>query len=72
MRVLALVPSVFDTAPGQRFRIEQWDASLRESGVEIVYAPFECEGLHSIISSRGKAGATPSPSYSWLSAGATK
>ena len=57
MRVLALVPSVFDTSPGQRFRIEQWDASLRESGVEIVYAPFECEGLHSIISSRGKAGA---------------
>ena len=54
MRLLALVPSVFDTAPGQRFRIEQWDAPLRESGVEIVYAPFECEGLHSIISSRGK------------------
>jgi glycosyltransferase involved in cell wall biosynthesis len=57
MRVLALVPSLFDTAPGQRFRIEQWDALLRESGVEIVYAPFECEGLHSIISSRGKVGA---------------
>ncbi|HMB28290.1 MAG TPA: hypothetical protein VKS99_09305, partial [Blastocatellia bacterium] len=57
MRVLALVPSVFDTAPGQRFRIEQWDALLRESGVEIVYAPFECEELHSIISSRGRFGA---------------
>jgi glycosyltransferase involved in cell wall biosynthesis len=57
MRVLALIPSVFDTAPGQRFRIEQWDASLRESGVEIVYAPFECEELHSIISSRGRVGA---------------
>jgi len=57
MRVLALVPSVFDTAPGQRFRIEQWRASLRESGVEIVYAPFECEELHSIISSRGRVAA---------------
>lgn len=57
MRVLALVPSVFDTSPGQRFRIEQWDAPLRESGVEIVYAPFECEELHSIISSRGRVGA---------------
>jgi glycosyltransferase involved in cell wall biosynthesis len=57
MRVLALVPSVFDTAPGQRFRIEQWDALLRESEVEIVYAPFECEELHSIISSRGRFGA---------------
>jgi glycosyltransferase involved in cell wall biosynthesis len=55
MRVLALVPSVFDTAPGQRFRIEQWDSLLRESGVEIVYEPFECEELHSIISSRGRA-----------------
>src|SRR5262245_42473916 len=57
MRVLALVPSVFDTAPEQRFRIEQWRASLRESGVEIVYAPFECEELHSIISSRGRVAA---------------
>jgi glycosyltransferase involved in cell wall biosynthesis len=57
MRVLALVPSVFDTSPGQRFRIEQWDAALRESGVEIVYEPFECEELHSIISSQGRVGA---------------
>jgi glycosyltransferase involved in cell wall biosynthesis len=57
MRVLALVPSVFDTAPGQRFRIEQWDTLLRESEVEIVYAPFECKELHSIISSRGQVGA---------------
>jgi len=56
MRVLALVPSVFDTSPGQRFRIEQWDPALRESGVEIVYAPFECEELHSIISLRGRVG----------------
>jgi glycosyltransferase involved in cell wall biosynthesis len=57
MRVLALVPSVFDTSPGQRFRIEQWDSRLRESGVEIIYEPFECEELHSIISSRGRIGA---------------
>jgi glycosyltransferase involved in cell wall biosynthesis len=57
MRVLALVPGLFDTSPGQRFRIEQWDSSLRESGVEIVYEPFECEELHSIISSPGRVGA---------------
>jgi glycosyltransferase involved in cell wall biosynthesis len=57
MRILALVPSVFDTSPGQRFRIEQWEAPLRDSGVEIVYEPFECEELHSIISSPGNIGA---------------
>jgi len=57
MRILALVPAVFDTSPGQRFRIEQWDGLLRESGVEIVYEPFECEELHSVISLRGNIGA---------------
>lgn len=56
MRILALVPGIFDTSPGQRFRIEQWEALLGESGVEIVYAPFECEALHSVISSRGNIG----------------
>src|SRR5256885_1084951 len=28
MRVLALVPSLFDTSPGQRFRLEQWEPLL--------------------------------------------
>src|SRR5262245_11837072 len=56
MRILALVPSVFDTSPGQRFRIEQWDTLLRKSGVEIIYEPFECDELHSVISSRGHVG----------------
>jgi glycosyltransferase involved in cell wall biosynthesis len=49
MRVLAVVPSIYDTSPGQRFRIEQWEPTLREGGVEITYAPFETEELRSIL-----------------------
>ena len=39
MRVLAWVPQEVDTSPGQRYRIEQWDPSLREEGIEITYSP---------------------------------
>jgi len=40
MRVLAWVPQVYDTSPGQRFRIEQWEPYLRAQGIEIVWSPF--------------------------------
>jgi glycosyltransferase involved in cell wall biosynthesis len=49
MRVLAVVPSIYDTSPGQRFRIEQWEPILRENGIEITYAPFETDELRSIL-----------------------
>lgn len=49
MRVLAIVPSLYDTSPGQRFRIEQWEPLLRERGVEVTYAPFESEELHRVL-----------------------
>jgi glycosyltransferase involved in cell wall biosynthesis len=49
MRVLALMPSLFDTSPGQRYRLEQWDPLLRERGVEITYEPFESAELHSLV-----------------------
>lgn len=49
MKVLAIVPSIYDTSPGQRFRIEQWEPLLREKGVEIVYHPFESEELHRVL-----------------------
>ena len=49
MRVLAVVPSIYDTSPGQRFRIEQWEPILRLGGVEIIYAPFETEELRSVL-----------------------
>lgn len=54
MRVLAIVPSIYDTSPGQRFRIEQWEPLLRERGVEITYAPFESDELHRVLYQSGK------------------
>ena len=53
MRVLAVVPSIYDTSPGQRFRIEQWDPILREGDVEIIYAPFETPELRSVLHTGG-------------------
>jgi len=54
MRVLALVPSVYDTSPGQRYRLEQWEPLLRERDVEITYAPFESEELHATVYAQGR------------------
>ncbi len=49
MRLLALVPAIYDTSPGQRFRMEQWEPLLRRRGVEITFEPFESEELHSVL-----------------------
>jgi glycosyltransferase involved in cell wall biosynthesis len=49
MRLLAIVPSLFDTSPGQRFRIEQWEPLLNRRGVEIVYHAFEDHKLHAAL-----------------------
>lgn len=49
MRILALVPSLYDTSPGQRFRMEQWEPILAEAGVEIDFHSFECDNLHSLL-----------------------
>jgi glycosyltransferase involved in cell wall biosynthesis len=54
MRLLALVPALYDTSPGQRFRIEQWEPLLREQGVEITFQPFESEELHAVFSQPGE------------------
>src|ERR1043165_1629796 len=56
MRTLAIVPSVYDTNPSQRFRIEQWEPLLRERGVEITFKPFESEGLHAVLYKPGHVG----------------
>lgn len=56
MRVLAIVPGIYDTSPGQRYRIEQWEPLLRERGVEISYEPFECKDLNSIVHRPGMLG----------------
>jgi glycosyltransferase involved in cell wall biosynthesis len=56
MRVLALMPGLYDTSPGQRYRLEQWEPLLRERGVEITYAPFEDDELHSVVYQPGRIG----------------
>ena len=53
MRVLALMPALYDTSPGQRYRLEQWEPLLRERGVEITFAAFEDEELHAMLYKRG-------------------
>ena len=56
LRVLALMPSLYDTSPGQRYRLEQWDPFLRERGVEIRYEAFESPELHGIVYKPGQIG----------------
>ena len=56
MRVLALMPGLYDTSPGQRYRLEQWDPLLRRRGVEITWAPFEDDELHSVVYKPGRMG----------------
>ena len=53
MNVLALGPAVYNTSPGQRFRMEQWARHLAEEGLRITFAPFEDEALHAILYQRG-------------------
>ena len=53
MKVLAIVPSIYDTSPGQRYRLEQWESLLAEKGVEIIYSPFETEELRRILYQTG-------------------
>lgn len=56
MRVLALMPALYDTSPGQRYRLEQWEPLLRERGVDITFAAFEDEDLHALLYKRGMMG----------------
>jgi len=53
MKVLAIVPSLYDTSPGQRFRLEQWEKILKQSGVDITYSPFETPELKSVLYRNG-------------------
>lgn len=53
MKILAIVPSIYDTSPGQRFRLEQWEPLLQEYGVEVTYSPFETEQLRDVLYQSG-------------------
>ena len=54
MKLLAIVPSLYDISPGQRYRIEQWEPILREKGVEITYSPFETDALRQVLYQPGR------------------
>lgn len=49
MNVLVLSPALYNTAPGMRFRIEQWARYLQPFGHTFTFAPFEDDRLHEII-----------------------
>jgi glycosyltransferase involved in cell wall biosynthesis len=56
MRVLALVPNLYDTSPAQRFRVEQWEPHLRRQGIEFSFHPFEDNRLHALLPTSGNLG----------------
>jgi glycosyltransferase involved in cell wall biosynthesis len=51
--VCALTLYPFDTVPGQRFRIEQWQPFLEEQGISIDYYSFADENLTKIMPKPG-------------------
>ena len=54
MRLLALVPSVYDRNPSQRYRIEQWEPLLKARGLNITYKPFESKELNEVLYQPGR------------------
>lgn len=54
MKVLAWVPQVPDTSPGQRYRIEQWQPHLRKAGIEIKFSPFVSRDLGELLQQPGQ------------------
>lgn len=56
MNILVLTPSLYNTAPGQRFRIEQWARYLEPEGFRFTFLSFEDEQLHDILYRKGKYG----------------
>lgn len=53
MKVLAIAPAIYDTSPGQRYRIEQWEPLLEEKGVQITHSPFETDELRRVLYQKG-------------------
>ena len=53
LRVLALVPYPLESAPGQRYRIEQWGPYLSEAGIDVHFEPFTSPELGRCLYERG-------------------
>ena len=56
MKVLVVAPSLRNTSPGSRFRVEQWMPFLERHGVAWEYCAFEDARLHNVIYTRGNYG----------------
>src|SRR5262249_43648213 len=54
LKVLALVPYPADTAPSQRFRIEQWMSALEEQEIRVELAPFANDELMGLLHRPGR------------------
>lgn len=52
--VCALMLDPYDTSPGQRFRIEQWEPYLNLDGITTDYFSFTDEALRGVIYQEGK------------------
>jgi glycosyltransferase involved in cell wall biosynthesis len=56
LRVLVVVSKAHGVAPGQRFRIEQWEPYLRdEHDIRVEYRAFESPALTRVLYEEGKA-----------------
>jgi glycosyltransferase involved in cell wall biosynthesis len=67
VRVLALVPYPLNTAPGQRYRIEQWTPYLGEDGIDVHFEPFAGPGLSEALYRPGRYGTkTVRMTLAWL------
>jgi glycosyltransferase involved in cell wall biosynthesis len=53
LRILVLTPALYDSAPGPRFRIEQWSRHLETKGYEFTFLPFEDLALHNCLYKSG-------------------
>lgn len=49
IRLLTLVPYPLNTAPGQRYRIEQWASYLNEEGIEVHFETFAGAALSRVL-----------------------
>jgi len=54
VKILVLAPAIYDTSPGQRYRIEQWARHLGREGFHLTFAPFESEALHRVLYQPGQ------------------
>lgn len=53
IRICALMLDLFDTMPGQRFRLEQWQPYLKDENISIDYFAFTDEKLRKILYKNG-------------------